>query len=167
MSQAFQEASQANTTVQVLKKISERNPKRCNRSKGTDTEGGVAIGESKSDVKLGKFAAAEEAIMVDQLGVVLDGALFRPAIGGRGDSGVGVGLLLDALVHSEGEDAAVATAPAEGEEEEEDCAKTEHFLRYPSTMLKQTPKRKIFSIEETKMTKSGGSRVGFGFGVSQ
>lgn len=38
--------------------------KRRVQSKGTDTEGRVAIGESKARVELGEPAAAEEAVAV-------------------------------------------------------------------------------------------------------
>lgn len=97
------------------------------QSKRADAEGGVAVRESKSGADLGELAAAEEAVTVSQLSVVFKGSLLR-------SSGGGVGPLLDrlrvAVVHGEGVDLAMA-APPNGEEEEEndgDCAESEHFL---------------------------------------
>lgn len=101
------------------------------KSEGADAEGGVAIGESESGVDLGEFAAAKEAVAVGQVGVVLDGALFRRS----GDSGGVAGPLSDglgvAVVHGERVDVAMAlaTLPEEEEQRSDGEEQTEHFPR--------------------------------------
>lgn len=99
------------------------------QSEGADAEGGVAVGEGEAGVDLGELAAAEEAVAVGELGVVLDGALLRRG----GDSGGGgVGPLPDglgvAVVHRKSVDVAVAlTTLPEGEERHNDENGSEHF----------------------------------------
>lgn len=80
------------------------------KSQRADPEGGVSIRKGKWRVELVQLAAAEEAIAVGELGVVLDSSLLRPTIS-RGRSELtsgGLGPLLDrigeAVVHLEAED---------------------------------------------------------------
>ncbi|WVZ23988.1 hypothetical protein V8G54_002532 [Vigna mungo] len=111
--------------------IIEESKRRKVQSEGADAEGGVAIGESETGVDLREFAAAEEAVAVGQLSVVLDGALF----GRRGDSGGRVGPLSDgfgvAVVHGERVNVVVALAklPEGDEGDNNDENESEHFLR--------------------------------------
>lgn len=97
------------------------------KSEGANAEGGVAVDEREGCVGIGELAAAEEvveeeeAIAVGEVGVVLDGALFRC----RREHSGGVGPFLDgvgeAVVHLEGEDAAcIAGAQREEDEKEEE-----------------------------------------------
>lgn len=82
----------------------------------------------------------EEAIAVGEVGVVLDGALFRC----RREHSGGVGPFLDwvgvAVVHLEGEDAA-CIAGAQGEEDEKEEEEEEEFRgierRHVSLLLKE------------------------------
>lgn len=90
------------------------------KSQGGDPDGGVSIGESERGVPdFGELPAAEEAVAVGQVGVVLEAALLREVGGGGGPPLDGVG---EAVVHLEAEDAAMAAAAADqdGEEEEEE-----------------------------------------------
>ena len=82
----------------------------------------------------------KEAIAVGEVGVVLDGALFRC----RREHSGGVGPFLDwvgvAVVHLEGEDAA-CIAGAQGEEDEKEEEEEEEFRgmerRHVSLLLKE------------------------------
>lgn len=109
------------------------------QSEGADAEGGVAVGEGESGVDLGELAAAEEAVAVGELGVVLERSLLRPPLRRGRSSGGGGGPLPDglgeAVVHREREHggamAAEAALPKKEEGENGDSAETEHFLGFP------------------------------------
>ena len=91
-------------------------------SQGGDLNGGVSVGEGEGAGVVGvgeELAAAEEAVAVGQLGVVLVASLLR-----RGFSGGGFRPLLDrvgeSVVHLEAEDAVLLAAGAEREGERDD-----------------------------------------------
>ena len=99
------------------------------QSEGADAEGGVSVGEGEASGDLGELAAAEEAVTVSEVGIVLDDALLRWG-GDFGNSGVGPlpDRLGVAMVNRKSVDVVVALATLpEGEERHNDENRSEHF----------------------------------------